>query len=90
MGTKMYFIQEGIVDIVMGNGEVTPTIFSISLAFCDLRRFAPLKSGAVEQQNVIWQTDVDELQNYLYRTQVNLGSDLWVRISVTNKLLDVV
>ena len=23
VGTKMYFIQEGIVDIVMGNGEVT-------------------------------------------------------------------
>ena len=22
IGTKMYFIQEGIVDIIMGNGEV--------------------------------------------------------------------
>ena len=27
MGTKMYFIQEGIVDIVMSNGEVITMIF---------------------------------------------------------------
>ena len=26
MGTKMYFIQEGIVDIVMGNGEVATSL----------------------------------------------------------------
>lgn len=26
LGTKMYFIQEGIVDIVMGNGEVATSL----------------------------------------------------------------
>ena len=26
VGTKMYFIQEGIVDIVMGNGEVATSL----------------------------------------------------------------
>ena len=49
-----------------GQWRGDPNNFSISLAFCDLRRFAPLKPWAVEQQNVIWQTDVDELQNYLF------------------------
>lgn len=28
IGTKMYFIQEGVVDIVMANGEVSLMIFS--------------------------------------------------------------
>jgi CRP-like cAMP-binding protein len=29
IGSKMYFIQEGIVDIVMANGEVRIPFFSI-------------------------------------------------------------
>lgn len=28
IGNKMYFIQEGVVDIVMANGEVSPFIWA--------------------------------------------------------------
>ena len=41
MGSKMYFIQEGIVDIVLKNGEVSQSyevklyrIWSLNLKFC--------------------------------------------------------
>ncbi len=33
IGTKMYFIQEGVVDIVMANGEVRKDLSSIHLIF---------------------------------------------------------
>lgn len=33
IGTKMYFIQEGVVDIVMANGEVIWFLCPISLAY---------------------------------------------------------
>lgn len=32
IGTKMYFIQEGVVDIVMANGEVSLEIFPNNLS----------------------------------------------------------
>lgn len=35
IGTKMYFIQEGVVDIVMANGEV------MCFAFYELDKFLP-------------------------------------------------
>lgn len=35
IGTKMYFIQEGVVDIVMANGEVSsPPLVSKISPFC--------------------------------------------------------
>lgn len=31
IGTKMYFIQEGVVDIVMANGEVSHKIYRVDI-----------------------------------------------------------
>lgn len=55
MGTKMYFIQEGIVDIVMSNGEVITMIFFFLYGLRNLARArcCSLRIVLIEVRNCI-------------------------------------
>ena len=59
-------------------------VYTIQMYKSLLNHWKNNKHWNKNHQNIIFTLD-----NF-YRTQVNLGSDLWVRMSVTNKLLDVV
>ena len=41
IGSKMYFIQEGIVDVIMGNGEVNCPLFKYFQLSCKFLRDSP-------------------------------------------------
>ena len=83
VGTKMYFIQEGIVDIVMGNGEVATSLSDGSYfgEICLLTNARRMASVRAETYCNVFSLHVDHfntvLENYPFmrRTMESVAAE---------------